>query len=155
MGCCSSCCSGRECTPQETVPSASPHDACSLLRRNPPCFSNLTVACALLVSSSISVRILFPSEVSHRVQADSRFAHLKTCMHALRVTCNAQRRKGDPLQYFSCVQVDRELDAETPNAGSHRFEKMVSGMYLGEVARRVILKLAVSNLLPCHLSCNS
>ncbi len=39
--------------------------------------------------------------------------------------------------------MDRELDEDTPNAGAHRFEKMVSGMYLGEVARRAIRKLAV------------
>ncbi len=40
-------------------------------------------------------------------------------------------------------QVDEELDADTPNAGKYRFEKMVSGLYMGEVARRVILHLAV------------
>ncbi|CAL5225298.1 g8097 [Coccomyxa viridis] len=40
------------------------------------------------------------------------------------------------------TDIDRELDADTPNAGNHHFEKMVSGMYLGEVARRAILKLA-------------
>ncbi|CAK0735824.1 hypothetical protein CVIRNUC_000645 [Coccomyxa viridis] len=40
------------------------------------------------------------------------------------------------------TDIDRELDEETPNAGSHRFEKMVSGMYLGELARRAILRLA-------------
>jgi hypothetical protein len=41
------------------------------------------------------------------------------------------------------AQVDEELDAETPNAGTYRFEKMVSGLYMGEVARRIILRLAV------------
>ena len=50
------------------------------------------------------------------------------------------------LKSTSCLQIDRELDADTPNAGQHRFEKMVSGMYMGEVARRAILKLAVSGL---------
>ena len=40
-------------------------------------------------------------------------------------------------------QVDEEVDADTPNAGEYRFEKMVSGLYMGEVARRVILHLAV------------
>lgn len=52
--------------------------------------------------------------------------------------------------------MDRELDQDTPNAGAHRFEKMVSGMYLGEVARRAILKLAVRDALllmrnPCRV----
>ena len=56
---------------------------------------------------------------------------------------------------MSCLQIDRELDADTPNAGNHHFEKMVSGMYLGEVARRAILKLAVrpSPLIPHCMLC--
>ena len=41
------------------------------------------------------------------------------------------------------AQVDRELDAATPNAGEMMMEKMVSGMYMGEVARRLLLRLAV------------
>lgn len=45
--------------------------------------------------------------------------------------------------------MDAELDETTPNAGEYRFEKMVSGMYMGEVARRIILRLAVR--LQCHL----
>ncbi len=55
---------------------------------------------------------------------------------------------------MSCLQIDRELDADTPNAGNHHFEKMVSGMYLGEVARRAILKLAV-RALPLTACCVS
>lgn len=38
------------------------------------------------------------------------------------------------------------MDVETPNAGEYTFEKMVSGMYMGEVARRIILRLAVHHL---------
>ena len=54
------------------------------------------------------------------------------------------------------VQVDRELDEDTPNAGAHRFEKMVSGMYLGEVARRAILKLAARDaFLLMHDPCRA
>ena len=54
------------------------------------------------------------------------------------------------------LQMDRELDEDTPNAGAHRFEKMVSGMYLGEVARRAILKLAVRDaLLLMHDPCQA
>ncbi len=45
--------------------------------------------------------------------------------------------------------MDRELDAATPNAGEMMMEKMVSGMYMGEVARRLLLRLAV---LPLSLS---
>lgn len=48
-------------------------------------------------------------------------------------------RQGWPAR----AQVDRELDAATPNAGEMMMEKMVSGMYMGEVARRLLLRLAV------------
>lgn len=36
------------------------------------------------------------------------------------------------------TEVDRQLDACTINPGKQRFEKLVSGMYLGEIARRVL-----------------
>ena len=57
------------------------------------------------------------------------------------------------LTNMSCLQIDRDLDADTPNAGNHHFEKMVSGMYLGEVARRAILKLAVRAFLWIIVAC--
>ncbi|KAL3679358.1 hypothetical protein R1sor_022314 [Riccia sorocarpa] len=37
---------------------------------------------------------------------------------------------------------DDELDRESVNPGEHIFEKMMSGMYLGDLVRRVLLKLA-------------
>ncbi|KAM0971005.1 hypothetical protein ACFX15_018407 [Malus domestica] len=37
---------------------------------------------------------------------------------------------------------DTCLDAESPNPGCRRFEKLISGMYLGEIVRRVLLKMA-------------
>ncbi len=40
------------------------------------------------------------------------------------------------------LQEDEALDAEFPNTGQYWFEKMMSGMYLGDVARRVLLSLA-------------
>lgn len=47
------------------------------------------------------------------------------------------------------------MDETTPNAGEYHFEKMVSGMYMGEVARRIILRLAVRSKhrpqVQCHL----
>eukprot|EP00127_Corallochytrium_limacisporum_P006728 Clim_evm17s234 gene=Clim_evmTU17s234 len=36
--------------------------------------------------------------------------------------------------------IDDELDADTHNKGKSRFEKMISGMYLGEIFRRVVLR---------------
>ncbi|WCJ42568.1 hexokinase 1 [Euphorbia peplus] len=37
---------------------------------------------------------------------------------------------------------DLELDAESLNPGEQIFEKIISGMYLGEIVRRVLLKMA-------------
>ncbi|XXG53174.1 hypothetical protein AAC387_Pa03g1315 [Persea americana] len=37
---------------------------------------------------------------------------------------------------------DADLDAESPNPNDQGFEKMISGMYLGDIVRRVILRMA-------------
>ncbi|XP_027094665.1 hexokinase-2, chloroplastic [Coffea eugenioides] len=44
---------------------------------------------------------------------------------------------GLPLTEF-----DREMDADSINPGEQIFEKTISGMYLGEIVRRVLLKMA-------------
>nr|KYP74870.1 hypothetical protein KK1_007563 [Cajanus cajan] len=44
---------------------------------------------------------------------------------------------GLPLTEF-----DREMDAASINPGEQIFEKTISGMYLGEIVRRVLLKMA-------------
>ncbi|KAM3341664.1 hexokinase-2, chloroplastic [Capsicum galapagoense] len=44
---------------------------------------------------------------------------------------------GLPLTEF-----DREMDAESINPGEQIFEKTISGMYLGEIVRRVLVKMA-------------
>lgn len=64
------------------------------------------------------------------------------------LTWAGSRRKNSGTLYkpCACTQVDRDLDASTPNAGEMMMEKMMSGMYMGEVARRLLLRLAV--LLP-------
>ncbi|CAH8254839.1 unnamed protein product [Arabidopsis lyrata] len=36
---------------------------------------------------------------------------------------------------------DQEMDAKSPNPGEHLYEKMISGMYLGEIVRRVLLQM--------------
>lgn len=40
------------------------------------------------------------------------------------------------------MQIHRALDAASSNPGEMTFEKLVSGMYMGEVACRIMLKLA-------------
>ncbi|XP_076141524.1 hexokinase HKDC1 [Alosa pseudoharengus] len=42
---------------------------------------------------------------------------------------------------------DREIDAASSNAGKQLFEKMVSGMYMGELVRLILLKMAKKGLL--------
>ncbi|XP_066572535.1 hexokinase-2 [Amia ocellicauda] len=45
------------------------------------------------------------------------------------------------------TEFDMEVDRSSLNPGQHVFEKMISGMYLGEVARLVLVKLAKEKLL--------
>ncbi|CAN0917648.1 Probable hexokinase-like 2 protein [Linum grandiflorum] len=40
------------------------------------------------------------------------------------------------------TEIDVSLDAESSNPGSHALEKMMSEMYLGEIVRKVLLKMA-------------
>ncbi|XP_062852407.1 hexokinase HKDC1 isoform X1 [Trichomycterus rosablanca] len=42
---------------------------------------------------------------------------------------------------------DREIDAASSNPGKQLFEKMVSGMYMGELVRLILLKMAKRGLL--------
>ncbi|XP_044479267.1 probable hexokinase-like 2 protein [Mangifera indica] len=45
------------------------------------------------------------------------------------------------------TEFDAYLDAESLNPGSRIFEKLISGMYLGEIVRRVLLKIAQETAL--------
>ncbi|KAG2537340.1 hexokinase-7-like [Panicum virgatum] len=50
----------------------------------------------------------------------------------------------------SCLPIteyDQALDKESLNPGEQIFEKMISGMYLGEIVRRVLLKIASQSTL--------
>lgn len=51
------------------------------------------------------------------------------------------------LKHIPVTRFDRSLDLLTPNPGFHMFEKRVSGMFLGELLRQVILELYEKNLL--------
>ncbi|KAJ3086531.1 hexokinase A [Quaeritorhiza haematococci] len=42
---------------------------------------------------------------------------------------------------------DLQLDRDSPNAGHQTFEKMISGMYLGEIVRLILLDLTVTGIL--------
>ncbi|KAI4377082.1 hypothetical protein MLD38_014768 [Melastoma candidum] len=44
--------------------------------------------------------------------------------------------------HIPLTEYDHALDAESLNPGEQIFEKIISGMYLGEIVRRVLLKMA-------------
>ncbi len=46
-----------------------------------------------------------------------------------------------------CSEYDKILDENSPNVGSQLFEKMISGMYLGEITRLVVCDLIKKELL--------
>lgn len=43
----------------------------------------------------------------------------------------------------TCYDID--LDGESPNSNDQGFEKMISGMYLGDIVRRVILRMSLES----------
>jgi hexokinase len=43
--------------------------------------------------------------------------------------------------------VDHQLDALSPNEGKQRYEKMMSGMYLGEITRLLLVQLVSAGAL--------
>lgn len=45
------------------------------------------------------------------------------------------------------TQYDKEVDEGSLNAGKQRYEKMTSGMYLGEIVRRILIDLTRQGLL--------
>ncbi|KAK2712796.1 hypothetical protein QYM36_011477 [Artemia franciscana] len=48
---------------------------------------------------------------------------------------------------FIRTNFDRALDSTTPNCGKQLYEKMISGKYLGEIVRRVLVYLAKEGLI--------
>lgn len=40
------------------------------------------------------------------------------------------------------TDIDEQLDSESVNPGDDGFEKMIGGKYLGEIVRRVLLRMA-------------
>ncbi|XP_044496906.1 hexokinase-1-like [Mangifera indica] len=44
--------------------------------------------------------------------------------------------------HLPLTDYDHTMDAESLNPGDHIYEKMISGMYLGEIVRRVLLRMA-------------
>ena len=54
---------------------------------------------------------------------------------------------GSPFSPLPFHDVDVGLDAESPNEGRQRYEKMISGAYLGELARRLLVQLANAGAL--------
>ncbi|KAM3877176.1 hexokinase HKDC1-like [Diretmus argenteus] len=55
---------------------------------------------------------------------------------------------GDDGALNECItEFDKEIDAASTNPGKQLFEKLLSGLYLGELVRLVVLKMAKEGLL--------
>eukprot|EP01061_Rhynchopus_euleeides_P041823 TRINITY_DN73111_c0_g1_i1.p1 TRINITY_DN73111_c0_g1~~TRINITY_DN73111_c0_g1_i1.p1 ORF type:complete len:497 (+),score=210.28 TRINITY_DN73111_c0_g1_i1:61-1491(+) len=67
----------------------------------------------------------------------------KMCINIEWGNFDSTKREVLPLTEF-----DDEIDKHSPNKGAQRFEKMISGMYLGEIARLLMLKLVRHGVLP-------
>ncbi|XP_035221455.1 hexokinase-1-like [Stegodyphus dumicola] len=48
---------------------------------------------------------------------------------------------------FLRTEIDRQIDENSINKGKQLFEKMISGMYMGEIVRRIVVKLANEGLM--------
>jgi hexokinase len=62
---------------------------------------------------------------------------------------------GFDSQHVHCLPVtdfDISLDKNSANPGDQRFEKMISGYYLGEIARLIIVDLSKNGSLPSGLA---
>ncbi|XP_021765358.1 hexokinase-1-like [Chenopodium quinoa] len=44
--------------------------------------------------------------------------------------------------YLPLTEFDKALDCDSPNSGEQIYEKMISGMYLGDIVRRVLCRMA-------------
>ncbi|XP_026795363.3 hexokinase HKDC1 [Pangasianodon hypophthalmus] len=53
---------------------------------------------------------------------------------------------NDNIEYIR-TRFDREVDSGSLNVGKQRFEKMTSGMYLGEIVRQILIDLTKRGLL--------
>eukprot|EP01064_Diplonema_japonicum_P016348 TRINITY_DN24359_c0_g1_i1.p1 TRINITY_DN24359_c0_g1~~TRINITY_DN24359_c0_g1_i1.p1 ORF type:complete len:476 (+),score=76.34 TRINITY_DN24359_c0_g1_i1:58-1485(+) len=51
------------------------------------------------------------------------------------------------------TEMDEVIDKASPNRGKQRFEKLISGFYLGDIARLLLLKLVRHGVLPT-IPCN-
>lgn len=58
----------------------------------------------------------------------------------------------EQLKVLPSTQYDEELDANSPDPGSQMFEKRVSGMYLGELLRLIILRLLEGDAVNMHFN---
>jgi len=48
---------------------------------------------------------------------------------------------GDDKNFLKFSDIDVEIDENSINPGRQRFEKLISGMYLGEIVRKIVVKL--------------
>lgn len=54
---------------------------------------------------------------------------------------------GDGIEILPMTRFDRSLDLESKNCGKQRYEKMISGMYLGEIFRLILVEAVEKGIL--------
>lgn len=54
---------------------------------------------------------------------------------------------GDGIEFLPSTRFDRLLDLESKNRGKQRYEKMISGMYLGEIFRLILVEAVEKGIL--------
>lgn len=54
---------------------------------------------------------------------------------------------GESSSILPCTRFDCNLDHESTNPGVHKFEKMISGMYLGEIFRLILCEAAQKGIV--------
>ncbi|XP_028754295.1 probable hexokinase-like 2 protein [Neltuma alba] len=100
-------------------------------------YSRDSVAAVTLGMSTNAVYVEAAQEVP-------RWDHQKPASGELVISTEWRNFKSSHLPL---TEFDDSLDAESPNPGGEMFAKAVSGKYLGEIARRVLLKIAQETAL--------
>ena len=67
----------------------------------------------------------------------------KMCINIEWGDFDSKKRSVLPL-----TEMDNSIDENSPNPGAQRFEKMISGMYIGEICRLCIIHLVRHSVLP-------
>eukprot|EP00835_Amoeboradix_gromovi_P006163 NODE_676_length_5303_cov_0.411991.p1 type:complete len:439 gc:universal NODE_676_length_5303_cov_0.411991:1906-3222(+) len=135
------------------------NDVVELLRQS---FSrnNIDVDCVAVVNDTVGTLLAHAYEspntkVAVILGTGTNAAYIEDCSKMIKddFICKSSKSKilvnieWGAFDLLPFTSYDEELDADTPNKNQQRFEKMVSGMYLGEITRLVLIDLIKRNIL--------